>query len=69
MSRTLVSDDLCAALAPLLPPEPKGGRLRRDHRIALAGIIFVLQSGIAWEMLPRELGCSAMTCGSVPEVV
>jgi transposase len=28
----------------------------------LAGIIFVLRSGIPWEMLPRELGCSGMTC-------
>jgi transposase len=28
----------------------------------LAGIIFVLRSGIPWEMLPRELGGSGMTC-------
>ena len=32
-------------------------------RAALTGIIFVLKSGIPWEMLPRELGCgSGMTC-------
>jgi transposase len=31
--------------------------------IALAlGIIFVLRSGIPGEMLPREFGCSGMTC-------
>ncbi len=29
---------------------------------AEAGIIFVLRSGIPWEMLPREFGCSGMTC-------
>ncbi len=65
MSKPLVSDDLWAALAPLLPPEPpkpRGGRPRCDDRLALAGIIFVLRSGIPWEMLPRELGCSGMTC-------
>ena len=29
----------------------------------LTGILFVLRSGIPWEMLPQELGCgSGMTC-------
>ena len=37
-------------------------RPRCNDRLALAGIIFVLRSGILWEMLPRELGCSGMTC-------
>lgn len=65
MSKPLVSDDLWAALAPLLPVEPakpKGGRPRCDDRLALAGIIFVLRSGSPWEMLHREFGCSGMTC-------
>ena len=65
MSKPLVSDDLWAVIAPLLPkqrPKPKGGRPRCDDRLALAGIIFVLRSGIPWEMLPREFGCSGMTC-------
>ena len=65
MRKPLVTDELWAALAPLLPPEPpkpRGGRPRCDDRVALAGIIFVLRSGIPWEMLPRELGCSGMTC-------
>lgn len=58
-------DVLWAVVEPLLPPQrdkPKGGRPRVDDRAALAGIIFVLRSGIPWEMLPRELGCSGMTC-------
>ena len=42
--------------------KPKGGRPRVDDRAALAGIIFVLRSGIPWEMLPAEIGCSGMTC-------
>ena len=65
MSKPLVSDDLWAAMAPLLPlelPKPKGGRPRCNDRAALAGIILVLRSGIPWEMLPREIGCSGMTC-------
>jgi transposase len=65
MNKPLVSDDLWAALAPLLPPEPSrpwGGRPRCADRVALAGIVFVLRSGIPWEMLPREIGCSGMTC-------
>lgn len=32
-----------------------------DDRAALAGILFVLRSGIRWEMLPSEIGCSDMT--------
>ena len=66
MSTPLVSDELWALVAPLLPPEPpkpKGGRPRVSDRACLAGIIFVLKSGIPWEMLPQELGCgSGMTC-------
>jgi transposase len=66
MSKPLVSDELWALVAPLLPaepPKPKGGRPRVPDRAALTGIIFVLKSGIPWEMLPQELGCgSGMTC-------
>lgn len=66
MSKPLVSDALWAVVAPLLPterPKPKGGRPRLSDRAALCGIIFVLKSGIPWEMLPQEMGCgSGMTC-------
>ncbi|EWY36281.1 transposase TIS1421 [Skermanella stibiiresistens SB22] len=66
MAKPLVSDELWAAVAPLLPsrpPRPKGGRPPVDDRAALTGILFVLRSGIPWEMLPREMGCgSGMTC-------
>jgi len=66
MSKPLVSDELWAIVAPLLPPEPpkpKGGRPRVPDRAALTGIIFVLTTGIQWELLPQEMGCgSGMTC-------
>src|SRR5438105_9035046 len=66
MGKPLVSDELWNAIAPLLPPappKPKGGRPRVPDRAALAGIIFVLKSGIPWEMLPLEMGCgSGVTC-------
>jgi transposase len=61
-----LSDDIWAAIRPLLPPEParpEGGRPRVPDRAALTGILFVLRNRIAWETLPRELGCgSGMTC-------
>ncbi len=66
MARPLVTDALWALIEPLLPPEPpkpKGGRPRVDDRKALTGILFVLASGIPWEMLPAEMGCGCgMTC-------
>ena len=43
--------------------QAQGGRPRVSDRAALTGIIFVLKSGIPWEMLPQELGCgSGVTC-------
>ena len=66
MARELVTDELWEVIEPLLPPEPpkpEGGRPRVDDRAALSGIIFVLKSGIPWEMLPQEMGCgSGVTC-------
>ena len=66
MSKPLLTDELWNVIAPLLPterPKPKGGRPRLSDRAALTGIIFVLRTGIPWEMLPQELGCgSGMTC-------
>src|SRR5215469_18386627 len=67
MSNPLVSDALWSLIAPFLPPEqpkPRGERPRSiSDRAALSGILFVLKSGIGWEMLPQEMGCgSGMTC-------
>ena len=66
MAAPLVPDELWSIIEPLLPapkPRPKGGRRPPDNRAALTGIIFVLKSGIPWEMLPLEMGCGCgMTC-------
>jgi transposase len=66
MPTPLVTDERWNTIEPLLPPEqpkPKGGRPRISDRAALTGIIFVLKSGIPWEMLPQEMGCgSGVTC-------
>jgi transposase len=67
MAKPLVSDELWAIVAPLLPPKPahpKGGRpFTVPDRAALAGISFVLKAGIQWEYLPREMGSGCgMTC-------
>ena len=61
----LVHDDLWAVVEPLLPrerPKPKGGRPRAPDRTALAGILFVLRTGIQWHEVPTELGCCGKTC-------
>ena len=66
MAKPLVPDELWEIIEPLLPPSkprPKGGRPPVPNRNALAGILFVLKTGIGWEDLPQEMGCgSGMTC-------
>ena len=68
MIEELVPDGLWERIAPLLPP-PKPcrhrypGRRPIDDRAALAGIVFVLETGITWNQLPTSLvGCSGVTC-------
>lgn len=61
----MVPDGLWERIEPLLPkaePKPQGGRPRTPDRIALTGILFILKTGIPWEDLPQEIGCSGMTC-------
>jgi transposase len=66
MTVSLISDGFWDLIQPLLPrqkPKPRGGRPRLPDRACLTGILFVLRSGVPWEMLPKELGCgSGMTC-------
>ncbi len=68
MAKPILDDDLWALIEPLLPaPKPRRprypGRKPLDDRAVLTGILFVLQSGIPWEMLPQEMGCgSGMSC-------
>jgi transposase len=65
--KQLVPDELWEEIEPLLPPRPppspKGGRPPVDDRAALAGIVFVLHTGVPWQMLPTEaFGVSGSSC-------
>jgi transposase len=66
MAAPLLLDELWELIRPHLPEHNRrfwGGRPPIDDRKALTGIIFVLKSGIPWQMLPQEMGCgSGMTC-------
>src|SRR4030095_10400754 len=68
MSQTLVDDDLWIRIEPLLPKRrPRNrqhaGRKPIPDRAVLTGILFVLRSGIPWNMLPPQMGCGAgSTC-------
>ena len=56
----------------MLPPAPERrhrhpGRLRVPDRTALAGVLFVLRTGIAWRDVPAEaVGCSGVTAWRGP---
>ena len=65
MAGKLLSDELWSEIEHVFPqyePSPDGGRPPVANRVALVGILFILKTGIAWEDLPQELGCSWRTC-------
>jgi transposase len=68
MAKRLIDDALWVRIERLLPQPPRRrfpnmGRPRVSDRAALTGILFVLRTGIPWQMLPREMGCgSGSTC-------
>jgi transposase len=68
MAKPILDDDLWTLIEPMLPP-PKPRRFRYPgrrpitNRRALTGILFVLRTGIPWELLPKEMGCgSGVSC-------
>src|SRR5438105_15178411 len=61
-----VSESLWKAIAPLLPEHklsPKGGRPPVSARACLEGSIFVLKTGMPWQMLPTRLGYGSGSTG------
>ena len=68
MSQRLIDDALWSRIEPLMPKRRRGkghraGRRPHPDRAVLAGILFVLRSGLPWKMLPLEMGCgSGSTC-------
>ena len=68
MAKRLIDDALWSRIERLLPKPPRRrfknmGRPRVSDRAALTGILFVLRTGIPWQMLPKEMGCgSGSTC-------
>jgi transposase len=68
MPKALIDDELWSRIEPLLPKRrPRNrryaGRTPIPDRAVLTGILFVLRSGLPWNMLPREMGCgSGTTC-------
>jgi len=67
MAKEILNDELWQIIEPLVPMKKRRfrypGRKPLSNRAAMTGILFVLKTGIAWEDLPREMGCgSGMTC-------
>ncbi len=68
MSKPILSEELWKIVEPLLP-EPRKRRYRHpgrkpiSHKQALTGILYMLKSGVPWELLPQEMGCGCgMSC-------
>lgn len=52
-----LDDAQWARIAPLLPPQkPRTGRPNHDHRLILAGMLWIVQTGSSWRDLPASFG-------------
>jgi len=49
------------SVVPVHPRSPLGGRPRKDDKIILAAIMFLLSTGIQWKALPNCFGVSSST--------
>lgn len=62
----ILPDELWQSIKQELPeynPSPKGGRPRASDEDCMRGILFVLKTGMQWNMLPSDaFGVSGVTC-------
>lgn len=56
MARLLLTDDEWELIADVFPEPAATGRPRRDARMVLDGILWVLRTGSPWRDLPEEFG-------------
>jgi transposase len=66
MAKPLLDEGLWQIIKPCLPKlKPRRrrhpGRKPLDNRVIVAGLLFMLKTGIAWEDFPQEMGCCGMT--------
>lgn len=66
MTKELIDDELWSLIEPLLTARaPRNrryaGRKLTPDRAVLTGVIFVLRSYIAWNLLPQEMACGSDT--------
>jgi transposase len=58
-ARRLVGDERWSAVTQSAT-EGSWRQATLDNRALLSGIIYVFKSGIPWQVLPREFGCSGI---------
>jgi hypothetical protein len=52
-----LSDEQWDRIVPLLPPQkPRTGRPSHDHRTMLAGMLWIVHTGVSWRELPERFG-------------
>lgn len=56
MARHRLSDDAWMCIADLFPPPAKTGRPRKDRRLLVDAVCWILRAGSPWRDLPDEFG-------------
>lgn len=56
MIRHQLTDEQWEIIEPLLPAAAATGRPRRDLRLVMGGILWILNTGSAWRDLPADFG-------------
>ncbi len=56
MRRHALTDEQWIAIEPLMPPVKPTGRPRRDLRVILEGVLWLVRTGAPWRDLPERFG-------------